>query len=130
MTTSRGAAYEAFMDGVVENVEDILRQYDDAVALSHISTEYVREYDDELVSAVRPYTVAEFQERYGAVIPPAAGPLTPGPAMDRTITAAVSASPVFFTQICEAVDRLESAGRLERDSRDSTLRVRYTGPDA
>lgn len=130
MVKERGEAYEAFMDGVVENVEALLRQYEDAVAITQLSEEYAREYDDELVGAVRPANTAEVVEQYGDLLPQVAHPPTPGPAMDRAVTAAVSASPIFFAQISEAVDRLEAEGRLERDPVGATPRVRYTGPDA
>lgn len=130
MVKERGGAYEAFMDGVKENVEALLRQYNDAVAITRLSEEYARAYNDELVSAVRPHTVAEFQKRYESFLPQETGPVTPGPAMDRAVTAAVSASPIFFAQISEAVDRLEAEGHLERDPVGATPRVRYTGPDA
>lgn len=129
MVNNGVGSYEALMDGVKDNVEGLLRHHDDPVALSDLSKEYVQAYDDELVGAVRPYTVEELQEQYGSLLPPAAGPITPGPALDRLTAAAASASPIFFAQITEAVDRLEAEGRVERKPVGATPRVRYTGPD-
>lgn len=126
--TYRERGSRGLLADVTENVEEILRRYDDPVTLDRLSEEYVRTYDDDLVDAVRPHTAAELQERYRSMLPSTSGPVTPGPSFDRLTVAAAIASPVFFSCICEAVDRLGAEGRVERDPVGATPRIRYTGP--
>lgn len=111
--------YQEFIDDVKTNIVDIL---DDSppLRLSEVARRYQRRYDDRLVSA--------FKDDNGALYRQFRNTQKHGQQMEfNPQDVSISFLPPFYAQICEAIDRLEEDGDVERADEGTVPKARYVG---
>lgn len=117
MTTKKWSSeYEEFVGDVADNVEEILDRYGE-LPLHQVSKKYASRYDDELVSAFD--TAGEqFSKAYKksrGMPSQVVTSTSAGVSLRQGHDSRPHASLGFFSHICEALDRLEEDGKVERD---------------